>query len=59
MFDVYLYFYCQLNILQLILKDLMNGKGFMNSDQTYFTKSLTSEYVREFNEKKIKALCKR
>lgn len=30
-------------------KDLVNGRGFLNSDQTLFTYPLTSEYVREFS----------
>lgn len=30
-------------------KDLVNGRGFLNSDQTLFTNPLTREYVREFS----------
>jgi len=61
MLEVSLSFYWQLNIWQLIFKDLMNGKEFLNSDQTHFTNSLTSEYVRQFNvnqEKKFKSFFK-
>ncbi|CAN4126731.1 unnamed protein product [Withania somnifera] len=30
-------------------KDLMNGRGFLNSDQTLFTDPITREYVKEFS----------
>ncbi|XP_009798476.1 peroxidase 17 [Nicotiana tabacum] len=30
-------------------KDLVNGRGFLNSDQTLFTNPFTREYVREFS----------
>ncbi|XAR62261.1 Peroxidase [Bertholletia excelsa] len=30
-------------------KDLVNGRGFLNSDQTLFTNKLTREYVRLFS----------
>ncbi|XP_004250108.1 peroxidase 17 [Solanum lycopersicum] len=30
-------------------KDLMNGRGFLNSDETLFTNSITREYVEEYS----------
>ncbi|MCD7471916.1 Peroxidase 17 [Datura stramonium] len=35
-------------------KDLVNGRGFLNSDQTLFTYPLTREYVIEFSENQEK-----
>ncbi|KAL3323607.1 hypothetical protein AABB24_037987 [Solanum stoloniferum] len=30
-------------------KDLVNGRGFLNSDETLFTNSITREYVKEYS----------